>query len=347
MVSRSFTTRPSVIPDIPEARTPLDPQTLPVREYPVETVENSVEEISDLGESPFPVPPVQQYLINSTNSKLLSIVDGISARGDVVNVMVSGPQGVGKSELAEQYAATRGRPYAVVEVGRLSDPSQIFGYMDLREGETTYVPGIFTKAITYPGTVIHLQEINRPENDKALNALFSVLDDKQRRIWVDEMSRYVEVAPGVVFFATLNEGFEFIGTLPLDKALRNRFPIKIVLKKLPHAEEMKLLTMKQGLNSSDANLLMNMVEGLRNNSQHPTNVSTRDMMFMALLIKEGADVDLAIATVIGGDSDAIENMNLSKHMKGESYYKSGDSYQMMEAPERTGLITFRNNPTLK
>lgn len=282
--------------------------------------------------NPFPIPPVQPYLINQTTHDLLNIVDKVSSRGEIVNVLVSGPQGVGKSELAEQYAATRNKHYAVIEVGRLSDPSQIFGYMDLQDGETTYVPGIFTKAITSPNTVIHLQELNRPENDKALNALFSILDDKQRRIWVDEMEQYLSVAPGVVFFATLNEGFEFIGTLPLDEALRNRFPIKISLKRLPESEERKLLTQKQGLTAQEAGEVLTLVQELRNNSQHPTQVSTRDMMFMAMLVGEGASVDLAVRTVVGGDSDALENMNLSKHMRGQkSSVLQDEGYRMMRA----------------
>ena len=332
----NFTSRGEVVQRAPEPLEVVSDEELST--FTLDPMTAEILKAITPSKNPFPIPPLQKYLINESTDNLLSIVDRMSDRGNIVNVLVSGPQGVGKSELAEQYAATRNKPYAVIEVGRLSDPSQIFGYMDLQDGETTYVPGIFTRAITFPGTVIHLQEINRPENDKALNALFSILDDKQRRIWVDEMSEYVEVAKGVVFFATLNEGFEFIGTLPLDEALRNRFPIKITLKRLPKSQELMLLTVKQGLGATVAGEVITTVEELRGNTQHPTSVSTRDLMFIGMLVSEGASVDLAVQTVVGGDSDALESMNLNKHMRGQQGNVLTDSYRLMASPVPT---TFR------
>ena len=263
----------------------------------------------------FPIPSKESFLVTGEVMELLALVDNFTSQDKITNVLITGKQGIGKSALAEQYAATRRLPYAVIEVGRLSDPQQIFGGMVLEEGKTTYVPGIFTRAITTPYCVVHLQELNRPENDKALNALFSVLDPKQRRIWLDELGYSLQVAKGVTFFATLNEGFEFIGTLPLDEALRNRFQVKIDLKPLPEVEERKLL-MARGLTQNKVHQLMDTVAKLRNNSQDPIDISTRDVVNMADLMEAGANPQLALVGVMGGGHDMIESVRLEAHLSG-------------------------------
>ena len=272
-------------------------------------------------------PKKSRYLISSGTKEILSTVDVMVEAGRNPNILVAGPQGTGKSELPVQYAATRNRPFAVLEVGRLSDPSQIFGFMDLKDGNTVYVKGLFTEAITTPNCVIHLQEINRPENDKALNALFSVLDDNQRSIWIDEIQDYVRVAPGVTFFASLNEGFEFVGTMPLDEALRSRFHFKIMLGILPFPQEMALLQSKCGLSGSDAQQLMDTVQRLRNNNQASIFVSTRDVVNMADLISFHMSLERAIQCVLGGENDVFESVRLAEHIRGGTSTRTEEVYE--------------------
>ena len=129
------------------------------------------------------------------NLALTRYVRSLSKEGEIVNILIGGPKGSGKSTLPYQYAAVNSLPFVVIEVGLLSEASQIFGTTILKDGRTEYQEGLFTQAITMPGCVIHLQEINRIESDKTLNALFSVLDDQQRQIWVDEGSKNYEVSP--------------------------------------------------------------------------------------------------------------------------------------------------------
>tara|TARA_Y100000310_G_scaffold193641_1_gene193594 strand:+ start:1822 stop:2757 length:936 start_codon:yes stop_codon:yes gene_type:complete len=275
------------------------------------------------------VPDKTQYLISSEVRLLLGAIDKMVVQGMNPNILVSGSQGSGKSELPAQYAATRGRYLAVLEIGRLSDSNQIFGYMDLKDGQTVYVKGLFTKAITTPNTVIHLQEINRPENDKSLNAIFSVLDDNQRSIWIDELQSYIQVAPGVTFFASLNEGFEFVGTLPLDEALRNRFHFKLQLQQLPESVEKRLLSDKCGLSFGQISSLMTLVSKLRANTQLPTYISTRDLVYMAKLIKVDLSVELALKSVIGGDTNKMESILLSQHLSGAATHHSEANYDYL------------------
>ena len=262
------------------------------------------------------VPEKGIYMVSKEHSMLLKAVETLSKRGLNCNVLIRGNTGCGKSELVTQFAAKHQRPLAVLEVGQLSESKQIFGYTDLRDGETVYIPGLFTQAIQTPNCVVHLQEINRPETDKALNAIFSVLDDTFRSVYVDELQSHVKVAPGVTFFATLNEGYEFIGTMPLDMALENRFEFKLEVGYLPQGIEHNILLIKGLLGSEETTKLLNMVNALRHNTESPVHISTRDTINMARLIGAGVSLFLALKTVAGSSIDKLESILLSNQLTG-------------------------------
>lgn len=227
-----------------------------------------------------------------------------------VNVLITGRQGCGKSSLVRQFAAFYNRPLAVFQMGLLSEPGQLFGEYALKGGETFYQEFLFPKAISTPRCVVHLEEINRPEHPKALNELFSVLSEN-RCIWVDQIG-LVEVAPGVVFFATMNEGEEFTGTDSLDAALRDRFYI-ISLDYLPAAVEEKVLCLKTGIGGKDAGLIIKLVQKLRGNPQFSLPVSTRHSLMMAELVAAGAGIREAMIYSLQVSKDVVESVLLSVH----------------------------------
>ena len=150
---------------------------------------------------------INGYYLKEGHKQLLGYAANESKQGNVTNILVKGPQGCGKSTMPTQFAAVHNRPLATIEMGLFSEASQLFGSMVLENGQTYFKKGLFTNAITTPNCVVHIQEINRPESDKTLNAMFSVLDESQRRMYIDDADQYIEVAPGVTFFATLNEGY--------------------------------------------------------------------------------------------------------------------------------------------
>ncbi|MBN2283588.1 MAG: MoxR family ATPase [Deltaproteobacteria bacterium] len=239
----------------------------------------------------------------------LERVEKLSQRHPV-NVLVTGKQGCGKSTLVRQFAARNKRPFAVFQIGILSEPGQLFGEHRLREGETYYQKFLFPRAIQTPGCVIHLEEINRPEHPKALNMLFSVLSE-DRKVWLDELG-LLSVARGVVFFATLNEGDEFIGTEMLDSALRDRFYVSM-LDYLPADVEMKVLYLKAGIDEADALTIVNVANRLRGHAQEPMVVSTRHTLMIAEMVNVGATIKEAFINSLQINPDILESVLLSLH----------------------------------
>lgn len=156
--------------------------------------------------------------------------------------------------------------------------------------------------------MVHLEEINRPEHPKALNELFSVLSEN-RCIWVDQIG-LVEVAPGVIFFATMNEGEEFTGADSLDAALRDRFYI-ISLDYLPAEVEEKVLRLKAGVGEKDAGLIIRLVQKLRGNPQFPLPVSTRHSLMMAELVATGTGIREAMIYSLQVSKDVVESVPLN------------------------------------
>lgn len=242
-----------------------------------------------------------------------------------VNVLVAGKQGSGKSTLVRQFAARNQRPLATFQIGMLSEPGQLFGEHALKDGETFYRKFLFPDAVQTMGCVIHLEEINRPEHPKALNMLFSVLSE-DRRIYTDELG-HIRVAENVVFFATLNEGDEFIGTEMLDAALRDRFYVAM-LDYLPREVETRVLCLKTGIDEADALTIVNIANQLRGNSREPVVVSTRHSLMIAEMVAIGASIEKAFAMSLQIGADLLESMLLSFHvaMKKTGRNPHGPSY---------------------
>ncbi|HAG11746.1 MAG TPA: CbbQ/NirQ/NorQ/GpvN family protein [Desulfotomaculum sp.] len=229
-----------------------------------------------------------------------------------VNVLVTGRQGCGKSSLVRQYAAVYNRPLASFQIGILSEPGQLFGEYTLREGETSYKPFLFPEAIQTDGCVVHLEEINRPEHPKALNMLFSLLAE-DRQVWMDELG-LLQVAKSVVFFATMNEGEEYVGTEMLDPALRDRF-YTILMDYIPAEVEVEVLVKKTGVDKEKAEEIVDLINKLRGNSQTPMDVSTRTTLMIGELVAVGVSIRDAIIYSLQTDRDHLESILLTMHME--------------------------------
>lgn len=251
------------------------------------------------------------YYIDSETLHILEKINKIS-RKHPVNILVAGRQGCGKSSVVNQYAAVYRRPMATFQVGILSEPGQLFGEYTLENGETKYKQFLFPQAIQTPNCVIHLEEINRPEHPKALNMLFSILSD-DRQVWMDELGT-LKVADGVTFFATLNEGDEFIGTELLDPALRDRFYI-LLMDYLPSDVEREVLIKKTGVTEEQADEIINAIGILRSNSELNIEVSTRTTLMIGEMVAAGGSLRDGIVTSLQTGKDSLESILLSLQME--------------------------------
>jgi nitric oxide reductase NorQ protein len=225
-----------------------------------------------------------------------------------VNILVTGNQGCGKSSMVRQFAHIYKRPMATFQVGLLLEAGQLFGQQRLKSGETYYQEFLFPKAIQTPGCVIHLEELNRSESPHALNELFSVLSE-DRSIWVDELGM-VRVAPGVMFYATMNEGEAFSGTDDLDEALKDRF-YRVHLEYLPHDVEKEVLIRKTGIDETEADRVLKMVNRIRNNDQIEMRVSIRHSLMISELVAMGASLREALVYSLQISKDTLESLLLS------------------------------------
>jgi nitric oxide reductase NorQ protein len=260
------------------------------------------------------------YYANSETLGILEKIHTISKKHPV-NVLVAGRQGCGKSSLVRQYAAVYKQPLATFQVGILSEPGQLFGEYTLEGGETKYKQFLFPQALQTPGCIIHLEEINRPEHPKALNMLFSLLSD-DRQVWMDELG-LLNVADGVVFFATLNEGEEFIGTELLDPALRDRFYI-FLMDYLPNDVEEEVLIKKTGVTREQANEILDAINELRSNSELSIEVSTRTTLMIGEMVAAQATLREAISTSLQTDKETLESILISLHLE-KGYLEKGES----------------------
>lgn len=269
------------------------------------------------------IPPLDpNYFILDEDRANLDRFHEMSQRHPV-NILTTGNQGCGKSTLVRQFAHIYRRPMATFQVGLLLESGQLFGQQRLKGGETYYQEFLFPKAIQTPGCVVHLEEINRSETPHALNELFSVLSE-DRSIWIDELG-FVEVAPRVIFFATMNEGDEFTGTEALDAALKDRF-YRIHLEYLPHDVEREVLVRKTGLEPSQADEVLRIVNGIRNNEQLGISVSIRHSLMVAELVSLGASLREALVYSLQISKDTLESLLLAVQVETGETETRADRY---------------------
>lgn len=152
---------------------------------------------------------------------------------NIVNTLIVGPSGLGKTDIAVNLAKVLKVPITIFDMGTMTDP--IMGLVgthviEVKGGKTysKFAKSRFSEIIQKPGIVL-LDEINRAAAS-ANNLLFPCCDF--RRELPMEYSfgdtRPIKVHPRCVFFATANIGSQFTGTHKLDRALVDRFHILAV-----------------------------------------------------------------------------------------------------------------------
>ena len=216
------------------------------------------------------------------------------------NILFVGPTGCGKTLTAKSVAgALNNRAFYYFNLGAMQDArSSLIGntHFDKKTG-TLFSAAEFVDAIRTENAIILLDELSRAHHD-AVNILMTVLDDLQRYIRLDEEKEHsiVKVANGVTFLATANVGNEYTATRVMDRALLDRFPIKIEMGPMSMEDEYKFLQEKFTINEqSELHSLKSICEiaehtrvHIKQDDSKLTNfISTRSTVEMSELITDG------------------------------------------------------------
>jgi len=221
------------------------------------------------------------------------------------NMLITGFPGGGKTSLAIQFAAKYNRPCVKSDFGVVQEPQQLFQTTKLiKDGDVNVTEtrdSAFVRGIETERCVVIMDELTRVENERCLNPLMPILDGN-KSAWIDELRRRVRVAPGVVFFATINEGALFCGVSSLDQALRDRFK-EIFLDYLPTEQELKVITAKTGVPDDIALSLVEFGHKVRSTPTIVRKISTRQLLTAASSFKHGAALWEAVESAIGNYND--------------------------------------------
>lgn len=228
------------------------------------------------------------------------------------NVLMVGPTGCGKTLAAQTVAKTFNRPFFYFNMGSTQDArSALIGNTHFeKETGTIFSESTFVKAIQTPNAVILLDEISRAHHDAA-NIMMTVLDTLQRYLRLDEKkdSEVVNVASGVCFIGTANIGNQYTATRVMDRALMDRFSVKIEMDFLDKQSEFTLMINRFGIDTNDTSLV-NTIGSICDISAHTrdqyrqedgkiTNfVSTRAVCEMVELAKDGFSLKEIAESVI-------------------------------------------------
>lgn len=223
------------------------------------------------------------YYINSDVSNLFSYVEK-QRKNKTQKVLLKGPHGAGKTEMAIHYAAVNKLPMLIMDCANLREPRDWFGYKTIEKSKIVWHQSQFDKAICDGNIVILLDEINRV-HPSILNTLLPLLDARGFT-YLEEKGSNITVGPGVVFFATMNEGAVYTGTTAIDVALKDRFPRIIEVKYLEADKEAELLVKRSGIDQDDAKNLVHIANQIREkssgiSSSFSNTMSTRQLLAAA------------------------------------------------------------------
>lgn len=228
------------------------------------------------------------------------------------NILMVGPTGCGKTIVSVILAETLDKKFFKFNMGSTQDArSALIGntHYDKSTG-TVFDESTFIRAIQTPDSVILLDEVSRAHHD-AWNILMTVLDPIQRYIRLDEKreSEVIKVASGVTFIGTANIGNEYTATRVMDRALMNRFPVKIEMEPMKRDEELKFIINKFDIDTDNPEHL-NTITSICDIAAHTrdqiklddgrlTNfLSTRSVEEMAELVNDGFSLAEIAETVI-------------------------------------------------
>jgi AAA domain (dynein-related subfamily)/CbbQ/NirQ/NorQ C-terminal len=234
---------------------------------------------------------VGTVLVPKKHASTLERTWNLRQQGLPAFVKVTGPAGTAKTKLAQEFAFTKGVPFLLVEAQGIQTATDWFGAF-VPSGSTAsgfeWVWNDFGKALIR-GTpmVILIDELNRTENERALNGLMGLLA-WTARTFQPGMPHALTLAPGIMVMATVNEGVEYVATVEVDAAVNDRFAKGVRLDYPPVVIEPRILKgAVKGLDSEVAKRLVRIAAAQRkqrdDDALFPSHnvISTRTLISIA------------------------------------------------------------------
>jgi hypothetical protein len=209
------------------------------------------------------------------------------ARSNGINVLIYGPTGPGKTTAVEAWAAARGLRMATVSGNASMESRQLFGgFIPDGIGGYGWIDGPVTDVVRNGGVLL-LDEMNFI-SPKIYTTLYPLTDGRRCITLLDHMGETITAHKDLTIFATMNP--DYIGTTPLNFAMRNRFDIQLSWD-YDDAVEAKLVSSKALL------LVTKQLRAEAAKGQYETPISTNMLIEVEEFIK---DADL-------GYEFAVEN----------------------------------------
>lgn len=152
------------------------------------------------------------------------LTDAVSALSIGKNILLKGPTGSGKTKFAETLANAFGKPMYSVNCSIDLDAESLLGFKTIAYEEEKqiieFIPGPVTNAMRN-GCFLYIDEVNmaKPETLPLINGVL----DYRRTVTNPFTNELITAEEGFGVIAAINEGY--IGTVPLNEALKNRFVV--------------------------------------------------------------------------------------------------------------------------
>lgn len=263
---------------------------------------------------------IGEVLVRDEHLDTLNDAWTLRAAGVPAATLITGPAGTAKTALARAFAASLGVPFLKIDGGAIRTADDWAGAF--RQDPTTKVwshrwsPFAQVLRLGQPCVVL-VDEITRTESPQALNAFMGLLDWTGAML-VPDAHEVLRLPAGVLVIATANIGPEFVGTLPLDGAVRQRFPFGIRMAYPEEAVEATLLNDLTGLDADVCTRLVTMAVTQRANRLDPQMypsgavISTRVLLDIARRITTcSRDPRAAVISTLSGQFDPEDDAALS------------------------------------